>query len=149
MCRGLKRHRGIVNNIRFENFYIEGAAAAATISQDSGNNGQYIPCPTPCHQSLANGLGFVPVANSESFPPGSFSGTSNMLVTNVAFVNFTGWLSTTSTKNSEVSCSTRNPCYNIDFRSFAVSSGQNGTQANATGTCKYTETGGVHGLAGC
>jgi hypothetical protein len=30
-----------VNNIRFENFYIEGAATAAAITQDSGNNGKF------------------------------------------------------------------------------------------------------------
>ena len=32
--------RGIVNNLRFENFYIEGAAGGPSITQDNGNNGE-------------------------------------------------------------------------------------------------------------
>lgn len=31
--------RGVVQNILFENFYIEGAAIGLSISQNSGNNG--------------------------------------------------------------------------------------------------------------
>jgi hypothetical protein len=31
----------VVNNLRFENFYIEGAAGGPTINQDSGNNGEF------------------------------------------------------------------------------------------------------------
>jgi hypothetical protein len=31
--------RGVVQNILFENFYIEGAAIGGSISQNSGNNG--------------------------------------------------------------------------------------------------------------
>ena len=38
-----KKKRGSVSNLRFENFYIEGAAGGPTIDQNSGNNGR-----TPC-----------------------------------------------------------------------------------------------------
>lgn len=31
--------RGVVQNVLFENFYIEGAAIGLSISQNSGNNG--------------------------------------------------------------------------------------------------------------
>lgn len=31
--------RGVVENILFENFYVEGAAAGPSISESSGNNG--------------------------------------------------------------------------------------------------------------
>lgn len=31
--------RGVVQNILFENFYVEGAAAGPSISENSGNNG--------------------------------------------------------------------------------------------------------------
>ena len=72
-----------------------------------------------------------------------------MLVTNVAFVNFTGWLNSTGDTNSGVSCSNRHPCYNIDFRNFSLSIGQDGTPTGAEGGCDYTEAGGVHGLTGC
>jgi len=37
------KKRGSVSNLRFENFYIEGAAGGPTIDQNSGNNGR-----TPC-----------------------------------------------------------------------------------------------------
>lgn len=33
--------RGVVQNILFENFYVEGAAAGPSISENSGNNGSY------------------------------------------------------------------------------------------------------------
>ncbi len=33
-------HRGTVNNLRFENCYIEGAGIGPNINQDSGNNGR-------------------------------------------------------------------------------------------------------------
>lgn len=32
-------YRGVVQNILFENFYVEGAAAGPSISENSGNNG--------------------------------------------------------------------------------------------------------------
>ncbi len=34
--------RGIVSNLLFENFYIEGAAIGPNINQDSGNNGKQV-----------------------------------------------------------------------------------------------------------
>ncbi|KAB5572001.1 glycoside hydrolase family 28 protein [Coniochaeta sp. 2T2.1] len=108
---------GIVNNLRFENFYIEGAAGGPSITQDNGNNG-------------------------------SFSGTSNMLVSNIAFVNFTGYLATTSNRTASVSCSTRNPCYNIEFKDINLAPKQGAATVGAQGTCKYIDPGGVHGLTG-
>jgi len=75
---------------------------------------------------------------------GTAAGTSNMLVSNVAFVNFTGYLDNRPTTAS-VSCSTRNPCYNIDYRNYTLYTSMNAT-SNGTASCKWTEAGGVHGL---
>ncbi|KAK3943862.1 pectin lyase-like protein [Diplogelasinospora grovesii] len=110
---------GVVNNIRFENFYLAGAAIGPNINQDSGNNG-------------------------------SFSGTSNMLVSNIAFVNFTGYLASSTNRTAAVSCSTRNPCYNIEMKgiNLALTEKTQGTTEGAVGTCKYIETGGVRGMSG-
>ena len=107
---------GTVSNILFSNFMLDEPNLATAITQGNGDNG-------------------------------SFAGTSNMLVNNVAFVNFTGLTNTSATTNprgSEVSCSTRHPCYNIDYQNFNVSSGTNTTAL--TTECEYTEPGGVHGV---
>ena len=108
---------GSVSNILFSNFQLNGPNLATAITEDSGDNG-------------------------------SFPGTSNMLISNVAFVNFTGYTNTSATSNprgNEVSCSTRHPCYNIDYQNFNVTSGTNATAL--TTQCSYTEAGGVHGEA--
>ncbi|KAK5464772.1 hypothetical protein LTS15_001335 [Exophiala xenobiotica] len=78
---------------------------------------------------------------------GSFSGTSNMLVSNIAFENFTGWTNTStasSARTIDISCSERHPCYNIDFQNFNVASKTN-TTGMASTTCEYVATGGIHG----
>ncbi|KAI5362934.1 putative glycoside hydrolase, family 28, pectin lyase/virulence factor [Septoria linicola] len=75
---------------------------------------------------------------------GTAAGTSNMLVSNVQFVNFTGYLDDKAVTAS-VSCSTRNPCYNIDYRNYTLYTSPNGIDAG-NATCKWVEDGGVHGL---
>jgi galacturan 1,4-alpha-galacturonidase len=67
-----------------------------------------------------------------------------MLVSNVTFMNFTGYLDGRNTTAS-VSCSTRQPCYNIDYKNYTLY-----TSANITNTgrasCKWTAPGGVRGV---
>lgn len=71
-----------------------------------------------------------------------------MLVSNIAFVNFTGYLATTSNRTASVSCSTRHPCYNIEFKDIDLAPKQGAAAVGAQGTCKYIDPGGVHGLTG-
>lgn len=78
---------------------------------------------------------------------GSYAGTSNMLISNVAYVNFTGYV-TSSSRTASVSCSTRNPCYNIGMRNISLALTQNGTAEGASGTCSYIADGGVYGMTG-
>ncbi|KAJ5728204.1 hypothetical protein N7493_004534 [Penicillium malachiteum] len=78
---------------------------------------------------------------------GSYVGTSKMAISNVAFVNFTGYVDTTSTKVASVSCSEVHPCYNIDFDNVVLYP-ENSTTPGV-GSCAYTATDGVHGLDGC
>lgn len=75
---------------------------------------------------------------------GTAAGTSNMLISNVAFVNFTGYLDNRPTTAS-VSCSERQPCYNIDFRNYTLYTSANRSSTGAA-SCKWTEAGGVHGV---
>ncbi|KAK3071964.1 hypothetical protein LTR53_007696 [Teratosphaeriaceae sp. CCFEE 6253] len=75
---------------------------------------------------------------------GTAAGTSNMLVSNVQFVNFTGYLDDRPTTAS-VSCSERNPCYNIDYRNYTLYTSSNRTSTGVA-SCKWTEQGGVHGV---
>ncbi|KJK63976.1 Glycosyl hydrolases family 28 [Aspergillus parasiticus SU-1] len=85
--------------------------------------------------------------NQNSGDNGSYAGTSKMLVSDVTFVNFTGYIS--NSKSGSVSCSKRYPCYNIAFEDFSLAQGSNGTATNATGSCSYIKPGGVIGLNGC
>lgn len=94
------------------------------------------------------GAGMGPAINQDSGDNGSYAGTSKMSVSNIAFVNFTGYLDTDSDVVSEVSCSKVHPCYNIDFDNVVLYPTENSTTAG-TGTCQYTADGGVHGLDGC
>ena len=80
---------------------------------------------------------------------GSYAGTSNMLVSNIAFVNFTGYLDSTSgNRTAAVVCSTRNPCYNIDMRNITLEPTEGAAVEGAVGSCSYIESGGVHGMTG-
>lgn len=69
-----------------------------------------------------------------------------MLVNNVAFVNFTGYLDGRD-KTASVSCSTRQPCYNIDYKNYTIYTSSNGTSTGKA-SCKWTAEGGVRGV-GC
>ncbi|OAA64229.1 glycoside hydrolase family 28 protein [Niveomyces insectorum RCEF 264] len=120
---------GSVTNVVFANFYLQGAAHGPVIDQDNGNNG-------------------------------SLSGTSNMLISNVAFVNFTGVLSqrnghhdddsgnSNSSRTAQISCSTRQPCYNIDLRNITLQPEPGSPAVGAQGVCKHVAPGGVHGMTG-
>ncbi|PYH41481.1 putative extracellular exo-polygalacturonase [Aspergillus saccharolyticus JOP 1030-1] len=88
-----------------------------------------------------------PAISESSGDNGSYAGTSKMLISNIAFVNFTGWIDTSKSTTSSVSCSTVYPCYNIEFDNVVLYP-QNSTTAG-TGSCSYTADGGVHGLSGC
>ena len=79
---------------------------------------------------------------------GSAAGTSNLLVSNIAFVNFTGYLTGSSSRTASVSCSSRNPCYNIVMKDvkLGASNQTSSPRQGATGSCKYVEPGGVLGI---
>ncbi|KAF7714264.1 Galacturan 1,4-alpha-galacturonidase [Penicillium ucsense] len=93
------------------------------------------------------GANLGPAITQDSGNNGSFSGSSLMSISNVAFVNFTGNIATTKSRTSSVSCSKVHPCYNIDFDNVALYPTNSTTVG--TGSCKYTADGGVHGLSGC
>lgn len=70
-----------------------------------------------------------------------------MLVSNVAFVNFTGYVASSS-RTAAVSCSNRYPCYNIANQNISLALLEGGPVVGANGTCTYTAEGGVYGMAG-
>ncbi|CAJ2502305.1 Uu.00g096990.m01.CDS01 [Anthostomella pinea] len=88
-----------------------------------------------------------PAITQDSGDNGSYSGTSHMAVSNVAFVNFTGYLNGKSTTAS-VNCSEEWPCYNVDFEGLQLRTAENATRLTGTGKCEFVEEGGVHGLNG-
>jgi galacturan 1,4-alpha-galacturonidase len=111
--------RGVVQNIRFENFSIAGAAIGPDITQDSGDNGSY-------------------------------PGTSKMEISNIAFVNFKGYMAgAKGTRTAAISCSEVHPCYNIALKGMELASSISGSETGAVGTCAYVAPGGVSGLNGC
>ncbi|ETS74767.1 hypothetical protein PFICI_13251 [Pestalotiopsis fici W106-1] len=72
-------------------------------------------------------------------------GTSNMLISDVYLRDFHGVLSG-SGNTATLSCSKRNPCYNIFFDNMTETG--SGGQA-LVGSCSNTEDDGIHGLSGC
>ncbi|KAG9646855.1 pectin lyase-like protein, partial [Aureobasidium melanogenum] len=90
-----------------------------------------------------------PTINQNSGDNGTYAGTSLMDVSNIAFANFTGWLSGKESKNqtASVSCSKVHPCYNIAFENVTLTTAENST-STGTGSCSYISAGGVHGLSG-
>jgi len=111
--------RGVVQNIRFENFHVNGAPLGPNINQNSGDNGSY-------------------------------AGTSKMEISNIAFVNFTGYLAgAKGNRTAAISCSKVYPCYNIALKGIDLAPSVNASaQTEAQGTCTYVATGGVNGLIG-
>ncbi len=74
-----------------------------------------------------------------------------MLISNISFVNFTGYLaSTRGDRTAQISCSKRHPCYNIEMKDINLRAGPQSpaTVGGAQGSCKYIEPGGVHGMTG-
>ncbi|KAM0191138.1 hypothetical protein ACHAPC_002408 [Botrytis cinerea] len=109
---------GNVSSLLFENFHIEGAAIAAGISQDSGNNGSF----TGTSKFLISDITF---RNFTGYLTGA-----------------------KGTRTASVSCSKVYPCYGIEFEDFMVAYAQNVTAANATGTCSMVAEDGVEGMLG-
>ncbi|KAK4546044.1 hypothetical protein LTR36_002181 [Oleoguttula mirabilis] len=78
----------------------------------------------------------------------SSAGTSLMEISNVAFVNFTGYLSgAEKTRSAEVSCSNVHPCFNIAIENVTLTVAEN-TTSTGTAVCSYISPGGVHGVTG-
>ncbi|RAH83469.1 galacturan 1,4-alpha-galacturonidase C [Aspergillus japonicus CBS 114.51] len=88
-----------------------------------------------------------PAISESSGDNGSYAGTSKMLISNIAFVNFTGYINTTKSTTSSVSCSKLYPCYNIEYDNVVLYPLNSTTPGK--GSCSYTADGGVHGLSGC
>ncbi|KIN00399.1 glycoside hydrolase family 28 protein [Oidiodendron maius Zn] len=109
---------GVVQNILFENFYLQGAAIGPAITQDSGDNGSYV-------------------------------GTSLMEISNIAFVNFTGYTEGgKGNRTASVSCSNVHPCFNIALQNVSLATSATGTPESAQGTCQFIAPNGVSGLTG-
>lgn len=111
---------GNVTNILFQNFHVQGVA------------------------------GYAAAISQNSGDNGSYQGTSNMLVSNVTFANFSGYLLVDDADATTlVSCSTRNPCHDITFVDFALEPSEDaGYEVGATGTCTYIADEGVVGISG-
>lgn len=90
-----------------------------------------------------------PTITQDSGDNGSYPGTSLMEISNVAFVNFTGFLSGEEKNNrtASVSCSTVHPCYNIAIENVTLTTAGNSTSLG-TSSCSYIVPGGVRGLNG-
>lgn len=86
-----------------------------------------------------------PAITQDNGNNGSYGGTSKMLVSNIKYVNFSGWVKKSNV--ATVGCSQVNPCFGIDFENIHLRNGVNGTE-NFNGTCKYIKPGGVQGLTG-
>lgn len=91
-----------------------------------------------------------PGISQDSGDNGSYPGTSLMQISNIAFVNFTGYLNSAPSNDAvaKVSCSKVHPCYNIAFDNVDIHPAQNISSFGGV-SCAYTASGGVNGLSGC
>jgi galacturan 1,4-alpha-galacturonidase len=76
---------------------------------------------------------------------GSYTGSSKMLLSDIHLDNFYGVLANGDVV-ATITCSNVEPCYDIYFTNVTVQGSSGGV---LTGSCKYTEADGVHGLSGC
>jgi galacturan 1,4-alpha-galacturonidase len=84
------------------------------------------------------------LVNQNNGNNGSFSGTINLLISEIYVKNFYGTLSGNNTVN--IGCSSRNPCFDIYFDNITAVVGSGG--ATLEGTCQHTQSGGIQGLSG-
>lgn len=99
---------------------------------------------------LVQGADAGPTITQDSGDNGSYPGTSLMEISNVAFVNFTGFLSgkeSGGNRTAGVSCSEVHPCFNVAVENVVLRVEGNST-ALGTSKCSYVAPGGVHGLNG-
>ncbi|GAB7359447.1 hypothetical protein MBLNU230_g6095t1 [Neophaeotheca triangularis] len=92
-----------------------------------------------------------PSISQESGGNGSFPGSSLMEVSNVAFVNFTGFLSgdEKNGRTATVSCSGVWPCYGITYKNVDLTVAENSSDTGVA-KCNYVREHGVWGLGqGC
>jgi galacturan 1,4-alpha-galacturonidase len=71
-----------------------------------------------------------------------------MEISNIVFVNFTGYTLPTKNATASISCSAVHPCFNIAFQNVSLAASANGTETEAYGTCEYTALHGVTGKIG-
>ncbi|TVY34599.1 putative galacturan 1,4-alpha-galacturonidase C [Lachnellula occidentalis] len=109
---------GVVRNILFQNFKIQGAGIGPNINQDSGNNGSF----SGTSKMQVSDVRFV---DFEGYMAGA-----------------------KGNRTAVVSCSTVHPCYGIELDGMKLASSENATEVGAQGTCSYVEEGGVKGLTG-
>lgn len=107
---------GIVRDIFFHNFRLHGPQRIGAINQDSGDNSN-----------------------------GTYGGTSNMLVSNVVYANFSGFLNGGAPNRDvmQIECSERHPCYNIALMNNTATFGPDTTSLGVA-TCQYSVPGGVN-----
>lgn len=107
---------GIVRDIFFHNFHLHGPQRIGAINQNSGDDSN-----------------------------GTYAGTSNMLVSNVVYANFSGYMNG-GAPNSDVMqiwCSERQPCYNIALQNITATFGPDTTSLGHA-TCKWSQAKGVN-----
>ncbi|TID26098.1 glycoside hydrolase family protein [Venturia nashicola] len=112
---------GIVRNITFSNFEVEGADSGPSITQNSGNSN------------------------------GSAKGTSKMEISQIVFEKFRGYLGDATMKKGvvgSVGCSKVKPCHDIAFKDIKLRLGKSATDYTTDGSCGYIAKGGVKGLSG-
>jgi galacturan 1,4-alpha-galacturonidase len=72
-----------------------------------------------------------------------------MQISNIAFVNFTGYTQGgRGNQTASISCSNVYPCFNIALQNISLADSADGTPEPAQGSCSYIAPNGVSGLTG-
>jgi galacturan 1,4-alpha-galacturonidase len=95
------------------------------------------------------GAGIGPAISQDSGDNGSYAGTSKMEISNIAFVNFTGYTQGgKGNRTAVVGCSSVHPCFNVALQNVSLADAAGGMPEPAQGTCSYIAPNGVSGLVG-
>ena len=92
------------------------------------------------------GAAIGPMITQDNGDNGSYEGTSKMEISNIAFVNFTGYTLATKNQTASITCSAVHPCFNIALQNVSLAAAENGTEMEAHGTCEYVAPNGVSGM---
>jgi galacturan 1,4-alpha-galacturonidase len=75
-------------------------------------------------------------------------GSSLLEVSNIAYVNFSGYMNGAVNNTALFTCSKVHPCFNIVLQNISLADSDGKTPYGAHGSCTYVAANGIRGVTG-